>query len=124
MELEASRSQTRVDNPVIGDLFLTMAMKDRAALLRAIAAAGVDVNVASPKGKTLLLLAVELASICDYKLRRRMMAGICCLLDHGADPNLADDRGETPLSVALQFRQRDLTELLFLSGAQPKSRIH
>jgi hypothetical protein len=77
------------------DLFLVLATKDGAMLLRAIAAAGVDVNVAGPKGKTLLLLAVELASICDYKLRRRMMAGICCLLDHGADPNLANDMGET-----------------------------
>src|SRR5579864_5869745 len=101
-----------------------MAYEDGAALLQSIAAAGVDVNVADPSGKTLLMRAVQFAAQCQGKQRRRIVEGISCLLHHGADPNLADERGLTAFVLALKLRQRDIAELLFLSGAKFRSRIH
>ena len=68
--------------------------------------------------------AVCFAAQCQGKLRRKMVEGISCLLDHGADPNLADDRGETSFTSALKLHQRDIAELLFLSGVKFRSRIH
>jgi ankyrin repeat protein len=123
MEPETRKSQTRGAYMVVGDLFLTMALRDGAALLQAIAASGVDVNVADPSGKTLLLHAVRFAAQPDGKLRRRMVEGITCLLDHGADPNLADDQGQTPFTAALKLGQKNIAELLLLSGAKFRSRV-
>jgi ankyrin repeat protein len=71
----------------------------------------VDVNVADPSGRTLLLHAVDLASTCTYELRPRIVETVACLLQNGADANLADDQGQTPLSLALTFRQKDLAWL-------------
>lgn len=78
---------------VVGHLFVTMGLQDE-GLLQAIEAAGVDVNVADPSGKTLLMHAAHCAAICKKgKLRRRMLAGISLLLKNGANVNLADERG-------------------------------
>jgi ankyrin repeat protein len=124
VEPEARKSQTRTSYLVIDNLFFLMAMGDGAAVLRAIAAAGLDVNVAGPTGKTLLMRAVHFAAQCDGKLRRKMVEGISCLLHHGANPNLADERGLTAFTSALKLGQRDIAELLFLSSAKFRSRIH
>ena len=124
MEPEARTSETRVEYKVIGNLFATMGTRGGAALLRAIAKAGVDVNVADPSGKTLLLCAVDFAALCDDKMRVRIAEGVFFLLHHGADPNLADDRGRTPFMLALMWRQKLIAELLFLSGANFRSRVH
>ena len=53
-----------------------------------------------------------------------MVAGIAHVLHHGADPNLADDRGLTAFVLALRLHQRDIAELLFLSGAEFRSSVH
>jgi hypothetical protein len=124
MELESNTSQTHASYLVIDNLFFLMAIGGGAALLRAIAAADLDVNVAGPTGKTLLMRAVHFTAKCRGKLRQKIVVGIICLLHHGADPNIADDRGLTAFVLALQLHQRDIAELLFLSGAEFKSGIH
>jgi ankyrin repeat protein len=40
------------------------------------------------------------------------------LLQNGADANLADDLGQTPLSLAVTLRQKDLAWLLLEHGAE------
>ena len=124
MELEAKNIQICADDHTMSELTLTMAYKGSATLLPAIAAAGVDVNVVDFSGMTLLMYATLYATLCSDKPRRNTVAGIAQLLHHGADPNLADDRGLTAFFLALKLHQRDIAELLFLSGADFRSGIH
>ena len=123
MEREAKTSQTRARYVVIDNLFFLMANGGGAAVLRAIAAAELDVNVADPTGKTLLMRAVQFAAQYQGKQRRKIVEGISCLLHHGADPNLADECGLTAFTSALKLGQRDIAEMLFLSSAKFRSRI-
>jgi ankyrin repeat protein len=95
-----------------------MVQRGGEALFHEIKEAGVDVNVADPSGRTLLLHAVHLAATCTDKLRQRVVDSITCLLQNGADVNLAAERGQTPLSLALTLRQKDLAWLLLEHGAE------
>lgn len=118
MEVNERRSPTCVDYMLAGHLFFGMVQRGDKALLREIIAAGVDVNVADPSGRTLLLHAVHLASTCTDKLRPRIVETVAFLLQNGANANLADDEGHTPLRLALTLRQRDLAWLLLENGAE------
>ncbi|MBZ5677151.1 MAG: hypothetical protein LAP61_23145 [Acidobacteriia bacterium] len=53
-----------------------------------------------------------------------MVAGICCLLCNFAHVNIADERGDTALSLALRFRQEDLAMLLLEHNANFPSSIN
>ena len=119
MEVDARKSDTCVDYMLVGRLFLCMVQRGGEALLRKIRAAGVDVNVADPSGRTLLLHAVDLASTCTKKLRPRIVEAVACLLQNGANANLADDRGQTPLSLVLTAPKRSC---LALAGT--RGRVH
>jgi ankyrin repeat protein len=118
VEIDEGRSHTCVDYILVGRLFLCMVQRGGEALLREIIAAGVDVNVADPSCRTLLLHAVHLAATCTDKLQPRIVETVSCLLQNGADANLADDWGQTPLSLALTLRQKDLAWLLLEHGAE------
>ena len=118
MEVDARKSHPCVNYILVSHLFLCMVQRGGKALLRKIRAAGVDVNVAGPSGRTLLLYAVHLASTCTDKLRPRIVETVACLLQNGADANLADDWGQTPLSLALTLSQKDLAWLLLEHGAE------
>lgn len=101
-----------------------MVQRGDTAMLREILAVGVDVNVADPSGRTLLLHAVHLASTCTKKLRPRFVETVALLLQNGANANLADDWCQTPLSLALTLRQNDLAWLLLERGAEATPGIH
>jgi ankyrin repeat protein len=58
------------------------------------------------------------------KLRKKIVAGISYLLRHGANLNLADERGDTALSLALKLRQKDIAKLILIHGADVPSTIH
>jgi ankyrin repeat protein len=47
----------------------------------------------------------------------KWLSCVTCLLRHGADVNLADISGDTALSLALRFNQKDLAMLLLEYGA-------
>ena len=100
-----------------------MAYEDGETLLRVIRAAGLDVNVADPSGKTLIMYATAYAAQNSDKAGRNMVAAIAHLLHHGANLNLADERGLTAFGLALKLHQRDIAELLLLAGAEFRSRI-
>jgi ankyrin repeat protein len=106
----------------MGD-FLDGSTEGRPVALRAIAAAGVDANAADPSGRTILMHLVRFAVRATGKLRRRIYAGIACLLENHADPNLADEDGLTPFDVALKLQQKDVIEILFNHGAKFPSSI-
>jgi ankyrin repeat protein len=105
-------------------VFLTEAEKGASSLLRAIYKAGVDINAADPYGRTILMHLVMYAPRVTAKLRRRIFAGIACLLANQADPNLADENGLTPFDVALKLQHKDIIEILFTHRAKFSSSIH
>jgi hypothetical protein len=115
---------TLVQVEVDMSVFLTMAQKGGPSLLRAIAKAGVDVNAADFSGRTILWHLVMHAPRVTGLVRRRIFAGIACLLQNHADPSLADEDGLTPFDVALKLQQKDIAELLFNQGAKFSSIIH
>lgn len=61
--------------------------------IEALIKAGLDVNHATPSGVTALLNVVQNAPVYwDSHLLR-----VLALMEHGADPNCSDDKGDTPL---------------------------
>lgn len=46
---------------------------------------------------------------------------VALLLDHGANPNLRDHYGRTPLDLSLFFRHADVARLLLAHGARPNA---
>jgi ankyrin repeat protein len=72
-------------------------------------------------GNTLLNLAVSLAAKFE---RPHAQTLIQTLLDAGADPNAANDRGWTPLHQAAYSNQHDLASLLLAHGADPEAEAH
>ena len=102
---------------------MAMALRGETGLREEMAARGVTADVADPSGRTLLMYAVHFAARCRGTLRRRTVAGVICLLQNGADPNRTDDRGETALTLAITYRQKDIAILLLEHGAKPQSAI-
>jgi ankyrin repeat protein len=50
--------------------------------------------------------------------------GVRLLLDRGADPNVADGEGMTPLLAAVMFDRRDMVRLLISKGANVNVAAH
>lgn len=66
---------------------------------------GADVNAVARQG-TALMQGAFYPAICRF------------LLEHGADPNLADADGDTPLMRAAQMRKVEIAEMLLAAGAK------
>lgn len=77
--------------------------------LAALVERGVPVNLTGPGGDPLVLL----AAYHDHPDTVRM------LLDHGADPNRINDRGQTALGAAVFRRSMRSTTALLEHGADP-----
>jgi hypothetical protein len=75
-------------------------------------AAGSDANYSLPDGNKVLLVAAGYKSVAA--------AGV--LADHGADPNVADRGGTTPLHTAAQLGSLELVNKLLAKGANPNAR--
>jgi hypothetical protein len=78
--------------------------KEDIARLEALVRRGMDVNHRDASGTPLLV-------------KSRSLAVTSWLLDHGADPDLADAEGMTPLMVAARFGLTDLARRLIAAGA-------
>jgi ankyrin repeat protein len=109
---------------LLRSLIATMCLKNSADLLEAIRNAGVDVNIADPNGRTLLMFAIYHAALCKDTTRPKMVEAIHWLLQNGANVNLADLGGMTAFSLAVTSRQKDFAMLLFKHGAAFPSQIH
>jgi ankyrin repeat protein len=89
-------------------------MKNNSASVRLLAKAGADPNNALPdKDKTKMLLLAA-----AYDSTQAAMA----LLDGGANPNVADRRGRTPLHIAAQAGSLELVRKLVSKGADLNAR--
>ncbi len=80
----------------------------RPALLDFFLEKGLSANAISD-GKPLLVIACDASRYLDAKT----------LIKHGADVNLADDQGTTPLIMASTVNHEDLVRLLLDAGADP-----
>uniref|UniRef100_A0A8C5MX92 Orc1-like AAA ATPase domain-containing protein n=1 Tax=Leptobrachium leishanense TaxID=445787 RepID=A0A8C5MX92_9ANUR len=77
-------------------------------------AAGADVNRCDAEGRS----ALAVASLCVPTGNEYPML-VSQLLEHGADPELEDKDGVTPLLVAAYEGQAEIAELLLEAGANP-----
>jgi uncharacterized protein len=82
--------------------------KNDSASVRLLIKAGADPNYALPDNKTKMLLVAE-----AYESTEAAIA----LLDGGANPNVADSRGRTPLHIASQAGSLELVRKLVSKGA-------
>eukprot|EP01124_Arcella_intermedia_P005622 TRINITY_DN13326_c0_g1_i1.p1 TRINITY_DN13326_c0_g1~~TRINITY_DN13326_c0_g1_i1.p1 ORF type:complete len:528 (-),score=84.91 TRINITY_DN13326_c0_g1_i1:26-1609(-) len=67
---------------------------------------GVNVNVKDPVGLSLLHKAVQ-----------KGIVFVTLLLKYGADPNITDNRGSTPIFLAAQTQKLDIVKLLYEHGS-------
>lgn len=81
------------------------------------------VRVRGTNGNTLLNLACSFAA-CPAPADARRLAPVRLLLDAGADPNQANDRGWTPLHQAGYSNDPELATLLLGTGAQVDLEAH
>lgn len=86
------------------------------ALVLAAAASTPSSRAQSPPNKTEIreykgLLASTIRG--DIEETRRLLAG-------GADPNVIDDQGRTPLHISMHRRERDIARALVKAGADPR----
>jgi ankyrin repeat protein len=77
-------------------------------------AAGADANYALPDGNKVLLVTATFRSV--------LAAG--ALVDGGANPNVADRGGNTPLHTASQSGDVELVKKLLAKGADPNARTN
>lgn len=88
---------------------LDMAREGRTEALEDRVARGVPANLTGRTGDSLLILAT-------YHDHPRTVG---MLLEHGADPNRVNDRGQTALGAAVFRRSAESVQLLLDWGAQP-----
>ena len=92
--------------------------------LRALIESGVDVNVRYPgSGGTALREAVTWKGDSSHSVPiERHAAVIEFLLENGADPNIADEQGDTPLHCAALKADKFLVRRLLDAGADPNAK--
>ena len=102
--------------------------KENLNILRKLLSAGVDVNQKTAIGQTVLHVISTTSypdNFCgDFSLDQKEdfsnpveTEAMKILIDHGADVNICDDFGKSPLHYAAHFGQKCLVQLLLKSGA-------
>ncbi|HVR75328.1 MAG TPA: ankyrin repeat domain-containing protein [Planctomycetota bacterium] len=107
--LEAGASVERRTRQGETPLYIASCNSSQNEKLMLLIAAGSDVDAEAHDGTTPLLCAV----------RHRRWNAARILLQAGADPNLMDEKGNCPLSIALERGQKDIIELLREARALP-----
>ena len=93
--------------------------------LRALIESGVDVNLRPESGGTALREAVTWKGDSSHSVpKERHAAVIEFLLENGADPNIADHRGKTPLHCAALSGDCVSIRRLLDAGADPNAKTH
>ena len=100
---ETARAAAASDN----ELLQAAASGDVAQVRSLVQMSAVSINARDPRGRTALLLAVL----------HRHESVVRALLDGGADPNLGDADGRTPLAIARDQNQLTVAAALLQAGA-------
>ena len=103
--------------------FLLAAMDGNLAAMRALAAAGADLRLATEQGTTPLMAASGLGRVpAETRVtERQSLEAVRFLLRHGADLNAANGDGRTALHGAAHVRSDALVQLLVDHGAEVRS---
>ncbi len=89
------------------DAIVTAAICCEYQLIEHLVAQGVDVDTRDGYGRTALMIAVD----------ERNDGLVKFLLNNGADPNAADNDGDSPLDIARYIKDTDIIEILIGFGA-------
>jgi ankyrin repeat protein len=86
-------------------------------IIELLVAAGADVNYSGSDGTTPIMQAVWFGATDEVE----------CLMNHGADPRITDDKGQTAVSIARKRGHNDLcegllTKAIIADKLQPKER--
>ncbi len=87
-------------------------------VIRVLVKRGAKVNEKNHRGETALMLAVSQAAEL-FAPGRESLATIKLLLDNGADINIADNSGQSALTQAQFFKNRDIEKLLVTREISP-----
>lgn len=110
--------------PLLTEAIICEPKHDSLPMIDRLLGLGLDVNAKDINGKTALLHATQsyTAERIDgviYPLSHQMNLAIRKLLDHGADPNISDSAGVTPLHGATSSHHYNLVEMLLEADANP-----
>ena len=110
-------------SPVGATPFLLAAMDGNLAVMRALAAAGVDLRLATEQGTTPLMAASGLGRVpAETRVTEsESLEAVRFLLRHGADVNAANGDGRTALHGAAHIRSDALVQLLVDHGAEVRA---
>ena len=97
------------DTAWTGSVFLAAGSAGQTAVMGALLAAGVEIDVTTADGMT-ALMGASLSGQVDF---------VRAALDHGADPNIVSQDGFSALLLAVAKDHGDIEELLLDAGADP-----
>lgn len=100
------------DVRLLAQRLFDMARHGETAPLQAYVEAGAPLDIRTPTGDTMAMLAAYHGHLDTLEM----------LLAHGAEPDLPNDRGQSPLGGAAFHGSADIVEVLLAHGADPTYR--
>lgn len=109
---DAQRELERLNIPYSEDSFIKAAQNDNLRVIELFLAAGMNPNVKTKNGKTVLMVATS----------RGFTEIVRALLREGANVNVQDNYGTTPLMVAATAPNSDIVKILLDNGADANAK--
>jgi ankyrin repeat protein len=98
---------------------LITARRANADMVETLLARGANFNTSDNNGRTVLLLALDSPKYSDIPISKKVMRRlVACLLRHGASVQGRDTEGDTVLSLAARFHDKQVIHMLNAAGAK------